>query len=79
MIKIGGNIMDDIELTRQRQEHQRKYGIQKGFPVHVITVFPNDIHVFFTHKGKEEFIKGLNCNYKEEIKHVTDVTHVCFE
>ena len=71
--------MDDIELTRQRQEHQRKYGIQKGFPVHVITVFPNDIHVFFTHKGKEEFIKGLNCNYKEEIKHVTDVTYVCFE
>lgn len=71
--------MDDIELTRQRQEHQRKYGIQQGFPVHVIIVFPNDIHVFFTHKGKEEFIKGLNCNYKEEIKHVPDVTHVCFE
>lgn len=71
--------MDDIELTRQRQEHNKKYGIQKGFPVHVVTVFPNDIHIFFTHKGKEEFIKGLNCNYKEEIKHVTDVNRVCFE
>lgn len=71
--------MNDIELTRQRQENQRKYGIQQGFPVYVVTILPNDIHVFFTHRGKEEFIKGLDCKYKEEIKHVTDVSHVCFE
>lgn len=71
--------MNDVELTRQRQENNKKYGIQQGFPVYVVTILPNDIHVFFTHKGKEEFIKGLNCNYKEEVKHVTDVTHVCFE
>ena len=71
--------MNDVELTRQRQEHNKKYGIQQGFPVYVVTILPNDIHVFFTHRGKEEFIKSLDCEYKEEIKHVTDVTHVCFE
>ena len=43
--------MNDIELTRQRQENQRKHGIQQGFPVYVVTILPNDIHVFFTHRG----------------------------
>lgn len=71
--------MNDIDLTKQRQENNKKYGIQQGFPVYVVTILPNDIHIFFTHKGKENFIKGLNDNYKEEIKHVTDVSHVCFE
>ena len=43
-------ITNDIELTKQRQEHIAKYGIERGFPVYMVKVMYDDIYLFFTSK-----------------------------
>lgn len=72
---------NDMELTRQRQEHQAKYGVEKGFPVYMVKVMYDDIYLFFTAKATQEFInikekEGYKCIF--QVKHVTDVTGVSF-
>ena len=72
---------NDMELTRQRQEHQRKYGIEKGFPVYMVKVMYDDIYLFFTPNARDKFMEekekeGYRCI--TQIKHVTDVTGVSF-
>ena len=74
-------ITNDIELTKQRQEHIAKYGIEKGFPVYMVKVMYDDIYLFFTAKARDEFMKkkekeGYKCI--TQVKHVTDVTGVSF-
>ena len=79
--------MNDHELTRQRQEHQRKYGIEKGFPVFLLTVWDcktGDIEqeIFFTHRGLQEAIQKISheCKlYVAQIKYVKDAKKVSYE
>ena len=79
--------MNDHELTRQRQEHQKKYGIPKGFPVFLLTSWDcktGDIEqeIFFTHRGLQEAIQKISheCKlYVAQIKYVTDVKKVSYE
>ena len=79
--------MNDHELTRQRQEHQRKYGIEKGFPVFLLTSWDcktGDINqeLYITHKGlitRIESFKNEKLLYRAEIKYATDVKKVSYE
>ena len=45
--------LSDIELTKLRQQHEHK----DGFPVWTVKVLYDDIYIFFTRKGKDEFIE----------------------
>ena len=79
--------MNDYELGRQRQEHQRKYGIEKGFPVFLLTTWDCktgkvDVELYITHKGlitRIESFKNEKLLYKADIKHVKDVKKVSYE
>ena len=79
--------MNDYELGRQRQEHQRKYGIEKGFPVFLLTTWDCktgkvDVELYITHKGlitRIESFKNEKLLYRAEIKYVTDVKKVSYE
>ena len=79
--------MNDHELTRQRQEHQRKHGIEKGFPVFLLTTWDCktgkvDVELYITHKGlitRIESFKNEKLLYRAEIKYVTDVKKVSYE
>ena len=70
--------LNDMELTKLRQQQERK----EGFPVWTIKVLYDDIYIFFTRKGKDEFIElketeGHKCI--AQVKYVTDVKHVSYE
>ena len=70
--------LSDIELTKLRQQQERK----EGFPVWTVKVLYDDIYIFFTRKGKDEFIElkeseGHKCI--AQVKHATDVKHVSYE
>lgn len=74
--------MNDMELTRQRQEHQKKYGIQKGFPVHVIILGNKNAKVFFTITALERYKSRLErhkIKYNYKLVHVNDVKYVEYE
>ena len=79
--------MNDHELTKQRQEQQKKYGMHKGFPVFLLTTWDcktGDINqeLYITHKGlseKIESFKNEKLLYKAEIKYVRDVKKVSYE
>lgn len=70
--------LSDIELTKLRQQQEHK----EGFPVWTVKVLYDDIYIFFTRKGKDEFIElkesaGHKCI--AQVKYVTDVKHVSYE
>lgn len=70
--------LNDIELTKLRQQQERKH----GFPVWTVKVLYDDTYIFFTRKGKDEFIElkeseGYKCI--AQVKYVTDVKHVRYE
>ena len=79
--------MNDYELTRQRQEHQKKFGIEKGFPIFMMTIWDCktgniDIELFFTQRGLEKAIEGIKYKeklYKVDIKYIQDVQRVSYE
>ena len=77
--------MNDHILTKLRQEEQRKYGIQKGFPIHALVLFKNtkefEVKAFFTYKGLQEYLDGLDSGviYTHKIVHANDVKKVSFE
>ena len=70
--------LNDMELTKLRQQQEYK----EGFPVWTVKVLYDDIYIFFTRKGKDEFIElkeseGYKCI--AQVKYVTDVKHVSYE
>ena len=74
--------MNDMELTKQRQEHIKKYGVQQGFPVWVIRNRHNSIlGMFSSKKNAETKMRELE-NYmwiKLDLLFIEDVSHVSFE
>ena len=73
--------MNDIELTKKRQEYIEKYGLQKGFPIHVVLTLDEDIKskVFFTRDAAFEYIDSLECEYIYELAHADDVREVSYK
>ena len=77
---------NDIELTKQRQAHQAKYGIEKGFPVWVCFKVDynqdiKELKVFFTPQAKDKYISDPEdgFNYVARLIHVEDVKMVKYD
>lgn len=75
--------MNDHELTKARQEEQAKNGIQKGFPIHLITVIEGrelKHKCFFSFKGMREYLELREYDdYIYNLVYVDDVKNVKFE
>ena len=77
---------NDIELTKQRQAHQAKYGIEKGFPVWVCFKVDynqdiKELKVFFTPQAKDKYISTLEhgYNFVAKLVYVQDIKTVQYE
>lgn len=78
--------MNDIELTKKRQEEFVKYGKRQGFPIWVCfkVSFIGDVEevkVFFTSEGKDKYISQLEHGYNfiAYLTHVNDIKKVSYE
>ena len=77
--------MNDIELTKQRQEEIAKYGKRQGFPVWVCFKLNYlqdivEIKAFFTVKGKDAYIsqKVDDYNFVAYLTYSNDVKKVSY-
>ena len=77
--------MNDIELTKKRQEEFAKYGKQQGFPVWVCFKLDYlqdivEIKTFFTVKGKDDYIsqKIDDYNFVAYLTYANDIKKVSY-
>ncbi len=77
--------MNDIELTKQRQEELAKYGKRQGFPVWVcfkINYLEDivEIQTFFTVQGKDDYIsqKIDGYNFVAYLSYANDIKKVSY-
>lgn len=77
--------MNDIELTKQRQEELAKYGKRQGFPIWVWFKMNYlgdivEIKTFFTVKGKDDYIsqKIDDYNFVAYLTYCNDVKKVSY-
>lgn len=78
--------MNDIDLTKQRQEEIAKYGKRQGFPVWVCFKVScigevEELKVFFTLEGKDKYISQLEHGYNfiAYLTHVNDIKKFTYE
>lgn len=78
--------MNDIELTKKRQEEFIKYGKRQGFPVWVCFKVSfigevEELKVFFTPEAKDKYISQLEHGYNfiAYLTHVNDIKKVTYE
>lgn len=80
---FGGDLMNDYELGAIRREKQLKYGVQHGFPIHLVTVIEGGEFrhkCFFTFKAMREFVEERECeNYIYNLVYANDVKEVKYE
>ena len=74
--------MNDVELTKLRQEYNAKYGIPVGFPIHIILLEDEEapVKAFFTKAGMDEYLSqlSLEVKYKYKLAHAGDVSNVSY-
>ena len=74
--------MNDMELTKQRQEEIKENGVSHGFPVWVIRNKHNSILGMFSNKKNAEKKMHELESYmwmKLDLLFIEDVSHVSFE
>lgn len=80
---FGGDFMNDYELGAIRRETQLKYGVQKGFPIHLVTIIEGgEIRhkCFFTFKAMREFVEEREFeNYIYNLVYANDIKEVKYE